>query len=191
MNETLLRSWWMLALRGAITIAFGLLAMVWPGPMMLWLVALFAAYALLAGAVWAYGSVRNRNNDEHWWILLILGLVSIGAGVIAIVHPALTALVLILLIGANALVTGGLDVVIALRMRKFIRGEALLILSGIASIGFGIIVFFNPFIAAVTLVWLISIYAIVSGALLLACAIRVRSWSRINAGRSSPAAPAV
>lgn len=190
MNDTLLGSWWMLALHGVIAIAFGVLALAWPGPVLLGLVVLFAAYALLGGAVWAFGALRNRRHDEQWWLLLMLGLVSIGAGIIAVLHPGLTMLVLVLLIGANALVTGVLDIVVAVRLRKFIRGEALLVLSGIASIVFGMIVFLLPALGALTLVWLISIYAVVTGILFLAVAIRVRSWVRSNAGRSSPAAGA-
>lgn len=191
MNETLLRSWWMLALRGAIALVFGVLALVWPGLTLLWLVALFAAYALLGGAVWAYGAIRNRKRDDNWWVILLLGLVSIGAGVIAMVHPALTALVLILLMGANALVTGVLDVVVAARLRKYIRGEWLLVLSGIASIAFGVIVFLFPTGAgALALVWLIGIYAIVTGILLFAVALRVRSWAKITGVRSVSAGAA-
>jgi uncharacterized membrane protein HdeD (DUF308 family) len=192
MNETLMRSWWMLALRGVIAIIFGVLAISWPGLTVLWLVALFAAFALLGGAVWVYGAVKNRKNDDNWWVILMLGLVSIGAGIIAMVHPTLTALVLILLIGAHAMITGVLDIVVAVRVRKFIRGEWLLVLSGIASVLFGVIVFLYPLTAgALALVWLISIYAVTTGVLLLAAALRLRSWSRLNAGRSSPAAGAV
>jgi uncharacterized membrane protein HdeD (DUF308 family) len=191
MNDTLLRSWWMLALRGAIAILFGLLALAWPGLTLLWLVALFAAYALLGGAVWTFGAIQNRKTDDHWWVLLIAGLASIGAGLIALLHPALTALVLILLIGANALVTGVLDIVVAVRLRKHIKGELLLVLGGAASIVFGVIVFLFPLGAgALALVWLISAYAIVTGALFLAAAVRLRSWARLNSGRSSPAAGA-
>jgi uncharacterized membrane protein HdeD (DUF308 family) len=188
MNETLLRSWWMLAARGAIAIVFGVLALLWPGLTLLWLVALFAAYALLGGAVWVFGAVKNRARDDHWWVILLLGLVSVGAGVIAVVHPALTALVLILLMGANALVTGVLDVVVAVRVRKFIRGESLLVLSGTASILFGIIVFLYPTGAgALALVWLISLYAIITGVLFLAVALRVRQWSRTTRLHSATA----
>jgi uncharacterized membrane protein HdeD (DUF308 family) len=191
MNETLLKSWWMLALRGAIAIIFGVLAVMVPQLTLLWLIALFAAYALLGGAVWIFGAIKNRKADDQWWVLLMLGLVSIGAGTIAVIHPALTALVLILLMGANALVTGVLDVVVAIRLRKFIRGEVLLVLTGIASIVFGVIVFLYPMGAgALALVWLISIYAIITGVLLLAAALRIRTWTRVNAARSSPAAGA-
>lgn len=189
MNETLLRSWWMLAVRGIVAILFGVLAAMLPGLTLLWLVILFAVYALLGGAVWVFGAVRNRKNDRYWWLLLMLGLVSIGAGGIAAVDPTLASLVIIVLIGANALITGVLDVAIAIRMRKYLRGEVLFVLSGVASIVFGIIVFLFPAGAgALALVWLISAYAILSGMLMLGAAWQARTWARLNTGRSSPAA---
>lgn len=162
MNDTLMRSWWMLAL--------------------------FAAFALLSGALWIFGAVRHRKADEQWWVLL-LGLASVGAGALAVLHPAITLLVLILLIGANALVTGVLDIVVAVRIRKKIQGASLLIASGVASIVFGVIVFLFPVgIGGLAVVWLISAYALVTGVLMLVLAWRVRSWVRLGGGRSSPAA---
>jgi uncharacterized membrane protein HdeD (DUF308 family) len=182
MDELLLRSWWMLALRGVIALLFGVLALVWPGLTLLWLVALFAAYALLGGAASVIGAVRHRQSDEKWWLILLLGLVSIGAGVSAILLPGLIALVLVLVMGANALVTGVLDIAVAIRLRKAIRGEWLLILSGIISIVFGVLVFLFPGAGALALVWLISVHAIFTGALLLALAFRVRAWARTVRG---------
>ncbi|MES2300192.1 MAG: HdeD family acid-resistance protein [Pseudomonadota bacterium] len=185
MNETLLRSWWMLALRGAVACAFGVLALAWPGLTLLSLAILFAAYALLGGAVWVFGAIGNRERDDHWWVILLIGLVSVGAGAIAAMHPALTALVLILLMGAHACVTGVLEVLVAVRLRRFIRGESMLVLSGVASILFGAIVFMYPSGAgALALVWLIGLYAIVTGILLLALALRVRKWARTSSLRS-------
>jgi uncharacterized membrane protein HdeD (DUF308 family) len=190
MNETLLRHWWMLALRGGIAIAFGLLALLLPGMTLLWLVALFAAYALFGGAVWTFGAIHNRKVDDDWWVLLVAGLAGIGAGLISLVHPALTAMVLILLIGANALVTGVLDIVLAVRLRRRIHGELLLILSGVTSIVFGAIVFLYPLGAgALALVWLVGMYAIATGLLLLALAVRVRAWSRARDPARPVAAP--
>lgn len=189
MNDTLMRSWWMLALRGVIAIAFGVLAILFPVLTLGWLLALFAAFALLSGAVWIFGAVRHRKADEQWWVLLLLGLASVGAGALALLHPAITLLVLILLIGANALVTGVLDIVVAVRIRKKIQGASLLIASGVASIVFGIIVFLFPVgIGGLAVVWLISAYALVTGVLMLVLAWRVRSWVRLGGGRSSPAA---
>jgi uncharacterized membrane protein HdeD (DUF308 family) len=190
MDETLLKSWWTLAVRGVIAIAFGVLALMLPGITLLSFVALFAAYAIFGGAVWAVGAIQNRKTDDHWWVLLLAGLVSIGAGIIALIHPTLTALVLVLLIGANALVTGVLDIVVAVRLRKKIRGEILLVLSGIASILFGAIVFMYPLGAgALALLWIIAVYAIFIGAMMLALAVRVRAWTRTPQAKEAVSVP--
>lgn len=192
MNETLLRQWWWLALRGAIAILFGVLAIAWPAVTLLSLAALFAAFALVGGAVWTFGAIRHRKTDDQWWVMLVLGLVSILAGAAAMLYPAMTMLVLVLLFGANALVTGVMDLIIAVRVRRYIRGEWLLLLSGVVGIVFGLIVLLFPLEAGVVALSLVlGIYALVSGAMLLALSIRVRKWARINAGRSSPAAGAV
>ncbi len=192
MNETLLKHWWLLALRGAIAMLFGVLALVWPGVTLVSLAALFAAFALVGGAVWTFAAINNRRTDDQWWFMLILGLASMAAGVIAMLFPDITLLLLILLMGANALVTGVMDIVVAIRIRKFIHGEWLLVLGGAASIVFGLVVLLFPLGAgAVALAWMIGIYAILVGALLLILSFRVRTWSRIHAGRSSPAAGAI
>jgi uncharacterized membrane protein HdeD (DUF308 family) len=192
MTETLLRSWWLLGLRGAIAVLFGVAAIVWPAITLITLAALFTAFALLAGAVWMFGAVRHRKADQRWWVMLLLGMFSVAAGVAAALQPALTTVALILLIGANALVSGVLDIVVALRVRKYMHGELLLVLSGAASIAFGLVVLMFPTGAgALALAWLTGCYALVSGALLLALAFQVRAWARINAGRSSGPAGAV
>jgi uncharacterized membrane protein HdeD (DUF308 family) len=178
MENFFARSWWVLALRGAFGILFGALALMWPQLTLLTLVALFAAYALLNGIAAVAGAIRNRKQEDDWWVMLLLGIVSVGAGVLALVNPEATALVLVLLIGANALVTGVLDIVAAIRLRKTIEGEWMLALSGLASIAFGAIVFFFPAAGALATVWLISLYAFVSGALLLAVALRARAVVR-------------
>jgi uncharacterized membrane protein HdeD (DUF308 family) len=98
--------------------------------------------------------------------------------VIAILSPGLTALALVLVMGANALIVGVLDIAAAIRLRKVIQGEWLLILAGIASVVFGVLVLLFPGAGALALVWLISVYAIVTGVLLLALAFRARAWAR-------------
>lgn len=189
MNETLLRNWWLLAARGAIAIVFGVLAIAWPAVTLLTLTALFAAFALLGGAVWIFAAIKYRKVDPHWWMAVLLGVVSLAVGVLATFNPAITLLTLILLMGANALVSGVLDIVIAVRIRKLIRGEWLLMLSGLASIVFGLIVLLFPLGAgAVLLATMLGVYALFTGVLLVCLAVRVRTWSRANAARGSPAA---
>jgi uncharacterized membrane protein HdeD (DUF308 family) len=192
MEKLVKRSWWVLALMGAVSVLFGILALVWPGLTLLWLVALFAAYAIISGGFAIIGAIRNRRVDDDWWLMLLLGIVSLAAGIIAVFHPDLTALVLVLLMGANAIVTGILEIVMAVRLRKAIRGEWLLGLAGVVSIAFGVLVFLFPGAGALALVWLVSLYAIMTGVLLFSLAWRARKstdrrWQGMPPGQPTPA----
>lgn len=175
MNDILCRSWWMPALRGVVAIAFGLIALLWPGLTLLGLVGLFAAYATLGGAISVAAAVRYRKTHDDWWMPLLLGIVAIGAGVIAVIHPTLSVMILVLLIGAHAMISGILDIAMAIRLRKAIRHEWLLVLTGAAAILFGILAFLFPGAGALAIVWMISIYALATGMLLVALAFRLRS----------------
>jgi uncharacterized membrane protein HdeD (DUF308 family) len=171
MERLLSMSWWALALWGLCAVIFGVLAVAWPGLTLLTLALLFASYAIVSGAAAAVSAFMNRG-EKGWWLWLLIGLVGIAAGVIALAYPGLTALVLVLLMGANAIVTGVLEVSMAFRLRKEIRGEWLLGLAGAVSILFGAFVMLFPLGGALALVWLIALHAIVSGAALLVLAWR-------------------
>lgn len=168
----LMRSWWILALRGAIGVLFGVFALTMPGLTLLSLIAVFAVYALLAGMVAMAGAVSNRKTAKDWWVMLLMGIVSIVAGVLATLRPGLTALALVLVIGVNALLTGLLEVVLAIRLRKIIHGEWLLILSAATAIVFGLLILAYPGAGALALVWMIAVYALLTGVLYLALAYR-------------------
>ena len=176
MNELFSKSWRSLALRGVISLVFGILAALWPGITLLWLLIMFAAYALIQGVVSAVAAFQSRKTHHDWWLMLLWGVVGIGAGVTAFMLPDLTAVVLVLVIGATALASGIVDIAIAIRLRKTIHREGFLILNGIISIAFGAFVFFFPGAGALALVWMIAMYAIVSGLLLLALAWRAKKW---------------
>lgn len=175
MNILLRRAWWMLALRGAAAIVFGVLAILWPGLTWIGLAALFIAYALFGGMLAIVAALRHRKASSDWWMLLLLGLTATGTAVLALFHPAITVLLLVLLIGANALIGGMLELGMAIRLRQSLRHEWLLLLSALASIVFGVLMFLFPAAGAYTLVVLISSYAIATGVLLLALALRLRA----------------
>jgi uncharacterized membrane protein HdeD (DUF308 family) len=180
MDESLLRSWWIPALRGVIAILFGVLALRRPDISLTALVWLFAVYALLTAGVSFAGAFRNRGHDEHWWMQLLIGAIALGAGLIAIFEPAVTALTLVLLMGANAIAIGVLDIVVAIRLRKVLRNEWMLLLSGLAAIVFGVLVFLYPGAGALTIVWMIGVYALLTGVLLLSLAWRVKAGTRVG-----------
>lgn len=175
MNDILCQSWWMPALRGAVAIAFGLIALFWPGLTLLGLIGLFAAYALLGGAISVLAAMRYRKTHDDWWMPLRLGIVAIGASVIAVIHPALSVMVLVMLIGAHAMISGILDIAMAIRLRKVMRHEWLLALAGAAAILFGVLAFLFPGAGALAIVWMISVYALATGMLLVALAFRLRA----------------
>ncbi len=174
--EALLRqSWWMLALRGAAALLFGILALAWPGATLLVLIALFAAFAIVSGISALAAALGNRHADAGWWLVLLLGIAAVAAGVIAILRPGAAALVLVIVMGANAIVTGVLDIAMAVRLRRHIEHEWMLVLAGIVSLVFGVVVLAYPGLGAVALVWIVAFYAIMTGVLLLALGLRLRS----------------
>ncbi|MGH8663407.1 MAG: HdeD family acid-resistance protein [Burkholderiales bacterium] len=178
MEQLLSSTWWVLALHGAIALLFGILALIWPGITLLVLISLFAAFALLVGAVTVAGALKHRTMDRGWWLMLLLGLVSLVVGVIAVFQPGATLFALVLLMAANALVTGILEVAVAVRLRKEMEHEWLLALAGVVSIVFGVLVLMFPPAGALALALFVSFYAVATGILLLVLAFRARRWQK-------------
>jgi uncharacterized membrane protein HdeD (DUF308 family) len=172
--DSLAKNWWALALRGVAAMIFGVLAFVLPGVTLAVLVLLFGGYALVEGVLNVIAAVRGRGDDQPWWALLLEGLVSIAAGIVAFVVPGVTELALLYIIAAWAIVTGALEIVAAIRLRRWITGEARLVLNGVLSIAFGVLTMLMPGAGALSLAWLIGAYAIVFGALLLGLSFRLR-----------------
>jgi uncharacterized membrane protein HdeD (DUF308 family) len=92
MESIFFRSWWVPALRGLLGVLFAVLAIGWPGLTLLSFVALVAAYAILTGIASLSGARRHRTGGQVHWDAVILGIVSIGAGLVAAYHPAAMAL---------------------------------------------------------------------------------------------------
>jgi uncharacterized membrane protein HdeD (DUF308 family) len=172
MIQLLARNWWALELRGALTVAFGLLALFLPGITLGALVLVFGIYVLAEGTVLLITSL-NKRHAQHWWITLLQGLAGIGAGIVTFAWPGITAVALLAIIAVWAVLTGILEIVGALRLRKEIKGEWLLILSGILSLLFAYILFSNPGAGALALVWVIGAYAVIFGILQMLLGVRV------------------
>jgi uncharacterized membrane protein HdeD (DUF308 family) len=180
----LARNWWMLALRGLVAVLFGLVAIVWPGLTLTALVLLFGAYALVDGVFAVVSALRTASRQSRWWMLLIEGVIGIVIGVVTFLWPDITALALLYLIAAWAIVTGVFEILAAIRLRREITGEWLLALSGIASVLFGLLLVILPGAGALAVVWLIGIYALIFGVLLIVLAFRLRSWGRTATRRT-------
>ena len=171
-------NWWALALRGAIAILFGIFALLWPGISVAALVLLFAVFAFADGVFAIVAGVRGIRRDERWWAFLLEGFLGIAVAVLTVLWPAITTLALLFLIAAWAIATGLVEIAAAVRLRREIRGEWLLVLAGVASIAFGVLLALNPGAGALALLWVIGAYAIVFGALLIRLGFRLRAWLR-------------
>ena len=173
---TLARNWWAVLLRGIVGILFGIVTFFAPGISFGALVLVFGAYAFADGVLTIISALRARAENERWWVLVLEGLADIGVGVITVLWPGITALVLIYVIAAWALITGGLEIAAAIRLRKVITHEWWLVLAGIASIAFGVLLALFPAIGALTLTLWVGAYAFVFGILMVGLAFRLRSW---------------
>lgn len=170
----LARWWWTFIVRGILAILFGVLAFFAPGLGIAVLVGLFAAWVIIDGIGNIIAGVRGRGRDRNWWLEILEGVVGIAAGLIALIFPAYAAQVLVILIAAWAIVTGVLEIVAAIRLRELISGEVWMGLAGVASILFGVILLVFPAAGALSLVWLISSFAIVFGIFLILLGWRLR-----------------
>lgn len=172
------RNWWLLLLRGLVAIVFALLTWAQPGVSLAALVLVFGIYVLADGLLGVWSAIAKRRDNRHWWVLLLWGLVSIAVGVMTFVMPGITGLVLLMYIAAWAVITGVLQIVAAIRLRKEIKGEWLMILSGLVSVAFGVLLFLQPGAGALAVAWIIATYAFIFGVLMVLLAFKVRKLGR-------------
>jgi uncharacterized membrane protein HdeD (DUF308 family) len=173
--------WWTFVLRGIFAILFGLLTWFLPGIALLTLVFMFGFYAIADGVfniAAAFSRNRSAERETPWWALLIQGVLSIIAGCLAFFIPGLTALALLYLIGGWAIATGVLSIVAAVRLRKQITGEWVMVLSGVLSIIFGVLLFAFPGPGALAVLIWIGAYAVVFGIMLISLGVRLRKIAR-------------
>ena len=172
--EHLHRHWWLVALRGLLSVIFGILAWIWPGPTVLALVLLWGAFAIADGVIALITAFRVRDSGRPLWPLILIGVAGVIAGLAAVAWPGVTALVLLMFIAAWAIVIGVLQIVTAIRIRKEIHNEWLLGLAGALSIVFGVLMVAAPGAGALAMIWVIGAYAVFFGALLIAAGFRLR-----------------
>jgi len=173
MLHALARNWWLLLLRGLFAILFGILAFAMPGVTLATLVILYGAYALADGILALVAAIRGGAPAPRWW-LAIVGLVGIVAGLATFVVPGLTALLLLYFIAWWAIAIGVMQIIGAIRLRKEIDNEWMLIASGVVSVLFGAIMLISPGAGALGLLFVIGIFAVIHGVALISLALRLR-----------------
>jgi uncharacterized membrane protein HdeD (DUF308 family) len=182
LTEVLSRGWWHILLRGLVAIAFAILTWFRPGITLAALVLLFGAYALVDGVMEIWMAMAGRKIYNGWWVLLLIGLIGVAVGILTFMTPGITALALLYYIAFWAIFRGILEISTAIRLRKEIEGEWLLILGGVASVVFGILLLARPGAGALAVLTLIAIYALIIGIILVLLAFKVKGMAGQLAG---------
>ncbi len=180
------RETFMLALRGVLAIVFGIIALIWPGLTALALAVVFGVYAIVDGAGWLAASFRRPGDTGQRTIRGIAGVLGIALGLAALVWPGHTAMVLAIIVGVWAVVTGAIGVWLATQL----HGQWLIGVVGALSVVAGLLILLRPAAGAVALAWVIGVYAIVAGVLMLAATWQL-SHSPSGRGTGRPAAAGI
>ena len=174
MRQAFSRDWYIPLVRGLFSILFGMLALVFPGLTLATLIYLFAAYAMIDGITTIYQSLTSRDANVHWGWGLFEGVIALGAGIGAFFLPYITGITLLYLIAFYAIFTGIAQIMASIQLRKEIENEVWLGLAGFASVLFGAFIMLNPLGGALATAWLIGVYALAFGVMLVALAFRLR-----------------
>jgi uncharacterized membrane protein HdeD (DUF308 family) len=174
MVGALARNWWALMIRGIAAVVFGIFAFAWPGPTIFAIVILFGAYAFVDGVFAIVAAVRAAQSHERWWPFLLEGIVGVAIAAITYFEPHVTAFALYFTIAAWAFLTGILEIAAGLQLRKQIANEVWLILGGIFSLLFGVLMLWRPMTGAIAVVWVIGAYAIMFGIAMIGLSFRLR-----------------
>lgn len=162
--------WWMLLLRGILAVLFGIVSFAWPGPVILVLTTVFAVYAFIDGVLALAAGLHGR-----WPFLIGLGIIGIIAGLVAFFFPSVAVLTFLFIIGAWAIIRGAAEIATAVQLRNVIANEWSLIMGGILSVLFGVLLLARPHIGALSVLWIIGTYAVIIGVLLVIHSFRVKN----------------
>jgi uncharacterized membrane protein HdeD (DUF308 family) len=174
MLQPLAGNWWVFLVRGLFAIAFGLFGFFYPGATLVALVLVYGIFAFVDGIFALLAAIRGKEGiGPRWWLALI-GVLGIVAGLVTYFWPGITALALLAVIGVWALISGVVEIVGAIRLRKEIENEWLLLMHGVVAVLFGLLVFVRPGAGALALIWLIASFALVSGVLWVVFAFRLK-----------------
>jgi len=174
MIEQLAAHWWIPVVRGAFAIVFGLIALFWPGETLLVLILIFGAFCFVDGIFAIVTAIRYATHHERWGVLLLEGIIGILIGLLAYAAPAAIALFFLYFAGGWAIITGIFEIIAALRIRQSVSGEIFMIVAGILSIVLGGALFVFPSAGLIAWIWLIGIYAIIFGVLMIGFGLRMR-----------------
>jgi uncharacterized membrane protein HdeD (DUF308 family) len=176
-REYLGRTWGWIVLRGVVAVLFGVFALARPGIALAALVLTWGTYAIADGIFALVAGWRVRDHGRPLWSLFISGALGIVAGALTFLAPGLTALALLLIIGAWAIGIGVMQIAAAIHIRRASDGDWALGLSGALSVIFGVLAIIHPGAGALGILWVIATYAMGFGVLLIVGGIRLKSYA--------------
>jgi uncharacterized membrane protein HdeD (DUF308 family) len=174
MLERMTAYWWIPVVRGIFAIIFGLVALFWPGETLVILILIFGAFCFVDGIFAVIAAIRFATHHERWGVLLLEGILGILVGLLAYAAPAAIALFFLYFAAGWAIITGIFEIIAAFRIRKDVRGEIFMIIAGILSVVLGLALFVFPGAGLLAWIYLIGIYAIIFGALMIGFGFRVK-----------------
>jgi uncharacterized membrane protein HdeD (DUF308 family) len=172
-NYVLVKASQAIAIRGAIAVALGIIALALPGPTFLALAIAFGSFAMLDGIMALFALFDRHSKVSRGW-LVFEAIAGIVAGITTFMVPLATAIALTYLIATWAMITGAIKIAAAIALRKEIQREWLLVSSGIVSILFGALLALMPIPGIIGLMWAVGIYGLIAGTLLIVLSLRLR-----------------
>jgi uncharacterized membrane protein HdeD (DUF308 family) len=185
MLSKIAQKWWVLLIKGICAILFGVFAIAWPGITLWSLVILYGAFVLADGIMAIALGIAGHERGRAWWGMILVGILGIAAGVITFIWPGLTALVLLIIIASWAIVRGVFEIIGAIKLRKVIDDEWIMVLSGLFSIAFGVLLLLRPAAGALAVVLLIGAFMIAIGIMAIALSLRLRGLNEKLAAKAA------
>ncbi len=174
MSLVLIEHWWTLTLRGLLAILFGIVALLWPPAATFAIVFLFAAFAVVEGIFALVASFGWGLPARERILLIVTGILGLAVGAGAVLVPGLLAVVLVLIVAWWAILTGILQIIVAIEFRKLVPNDWLLALGGVLAIVFGVLLIWRPLAGILTLGLLFGFYALLAGFIMTALGLRMR-----------------
>lgn len=174
LTNSLTKNWLVLLIRGVIAIIFGLVTWFAPQASLQIMLLIFAGYFFFDGALRCWVAISSKESNPLWWLLLLGGVLSIAAALMTLLAPDITTLLLLYYVAAWAIAIGVVEIFVAMKLRREISGEWLLIITGVLSVIFGLYLIFSPGAGILTLLWLVATYAVIFGSLMVLFAFKLK-----------------
>jgi uncharacterized membrane protein HdeD (DUF308 family) len=178
MLDLFAKNWWVYIVRGAVALIFGLYAWFMPGLAMKFLLMFFGIFVLIEGVFTIVGSIAGRKASDVWWLVLLEGAAGLVIGLLTLTRPGFVATVIVIFIAVWAIWGGLFRIIAAIKLRKEIDSEWLLIFGGAVSILFGLMLFKHTGAGIVAVSWLIAFFARMIGVLLISFGIKARKFQK-------------